>query len=262
MSNSEKKSCPICDFCKNASCGVKLIIAIIVVALIVICTVFCVKKSCNEEKLNKAIQAWVDKNPRAILDSVQKYAEQQQREAEQRRAQDSSKAVKENIKQIRDEKNTGVVNPKGTKVIVEFYDYNCGYCKMASKAVKEVAQDANVKVIYRDFPILSEASTVAARYSVAVAMTEPAKFGAFHNNLIEGSARSTDDVRQALKQSNISVDKIEKVLKNKEAEINKRLEDNRNLAIKLGLQGTPAFVIGEELIPGYIDANQIKNMLK
>lgn len=212
---------------------------------------------------DKEIFAWVQKNPKAILDSVEVYVRDEQMKAQKQQQENSKKSVDDNYKEIISEVNTGIANPKGKKVVVEFFDYNCGYCKMASKAIKELAdENKDIKVIFREMPILGQPSTKAAEYSVAVSMVAPDKFLEFHDALIQGNARTEDGIKQALDKVKISVAKVEKALQDKKADIEKRINDNRELAQKLGLGGTPAFVINKEFVPGYIEKAQILELLK
>lgn len=239
------------------TCEVKLAYILIAVLFALVLTALCCK-SCVDKK----IAAWVDKNPKAILESAQRFVEREQAAAQRQQSETAGVYLKDNFDRVADETNTGVANPNGTKIVVEFYDYNCGYCKMAAKAIGEVlGEDRDVKVVFRDYPILSEASVTAAQYSIAVAMAEPKKFLAFHENLFSGNAQSVQGIRAALTKSNISVEKIEKTLKNRKADIEKRINDNREIAGSLGLGGTPAFIINGNLTPGYIDAAQIRSML-
>jgi protein-disulfide isomerase len=202
-------------------------------------------------------------NPKLIIDSVQKYAEKQQAESHKRRVEETSVNVKKHFEQIIDEKNTGVYNANGTKSIVIFFDYNCGYCKMASRALEEVTRsNKDVKIIFRDYPIFGGLSSVAAKYSVAVAMVEGKKFFDFHVALMNGNIKDEENIKSALKEAKINVDKIKRAMKLRSDEIDKRIEENRAIADNIGIQGTPALIIGEEFVPGYLDAETILDKLK
>ena len=233
--------------------------------ILLICNVFIFIKlgKCNKAGQDEAFKAFIDNNPKAILDSVQRYAEKEQAEMQRKQQEKMEVNVKKNIDKIRDEKNTGVANPKGKKIIVEFFDYNCGYCKRGSKAVENIARkDPDVKVIFRDFPIFGGVSVEAAKYSIAVAMTTPSKYLDFHSALMNSEATSIDNIENALKEAKISVERIRRTLKTRATDIEKRLNDNRQLGNEIGIGGTPAFLIGEEFVPGYIDESAILEKLK
>lgn len=252
---NEKSSCPI----KDMPCEIKLAYFLIIILFISNIFIFLRLKKVNA---NNKIKNWVDNNPKVILDSVQKYAEKQQVESQKKQHEETSKSVKENKDEIIDEKNTGVHNPKGKKTIVIFYDYNCGYCKMASKSIEEVVKtDKDIKVIFRELPIFGGVSAIAAKYSVAVALAKPNKFFAFHTALMDGNARDEEGIKEALKVAGIGYEEIHRIMKTKADIIEKRIDDNMRLAQKIGIQGTPALMVGDEFIPGYIDAENMRNKL-
>ncbi len=258
---ANNKSCNLSEGIKNIGCETKL--AYLLILILIISNIFVFTKlSCKGNKADE-IKDWINKNPKVILDSVQRYAEEEQAKAQQEQEKRTEKVIKENIAKFRDEKNTGIANSKGTKVIVEFFDYNCGYCKMASKALDKLAkEDKDIKVVFRDFPIFGGVSETAAKYSIAVAIAEPNKFLDFHSALMGGNARTEEGIIEALKTADISTEKIKKTLRTKNKEINERIDENKKLGFSINLQGTPALIIGEEFIPGYVDAETIKAKLK
>lgn len=260
---SEKKECSIEKYISNMTCEMKLVYILILILLV--CNIFIFAKlfSCSASKQNKAFKEFIDNNPRVILDSVQRFVDKEQAEAQKKQQEQVEVNVKKNIDRIRDEKHTGVANPDGTKVVVEFFDYNCGYCKMGSKAIESIVKkDPTVKVIFRDFPIFGGMSMEAAKYSVAVAITTPSKYLDFHSALMASEASSIENIENALKEAKISVDRVKRTLKTRAEDIEKRLNENRRLGEEIGIRGTPAFLIGDEFIPGYVDETTILEKLK
>lgn len=254
-----------CSFSpKNCCCGLKIayvLIFAIIVAMGVMCYKGCMKG--GSANIEAEIFTWIKKNPKAILDSVEAFVKDEQMKMQQDQQKNSSENVKKYYDRIIDTKNTGVANPKGKKIIVEFFDYNCGYCKMASKTVAEIAnENSDVKIVFREMPILGAPSLTAAQYSIAVSIIEPDKYLAFHDYLIQGNPRSKDGIIEALKQAKINVSKVEKALTDKKDEIEKRIRDNQELAQLLGLGGTPAFVVNETFIPGLVEKAQLLELLK
>lgn len=239
-----------------------VIILLIVIGLITCCFKNCCKKN-NKSGLNEEISQWMKNNPKVILDSVNDYLQQEQLKAQKQQQDNAKAAIKENYAKLIDEKNTGIYNKNGTKIIVEFFDYNCGYCKLAKKAIDEVVKsNKDVKVVFRDFPIFGGNSELAARYAIAVAISNPSKYYEFASILFENGADKESKIKDALTKAGIRVDVIERTLKNKKNDIDERLKANKEIGDALGLQGTPAFVIGEEFVPGYVDAATIQDMLK
>jgi len=151
-------------------------------------------------------------------------------------------------------------NPKGDVTIVEFFDYTCGYCKMVHNAVtKFVGEDKNVRIVYKEFPILGPGAVFASRAALAVAAQ--GKYEAFHNALMATKERVTEDVaKKVAKNVGVNVDKMLNDMKSDKIEA--MVKANHDLAQALHIQGTPAFVIGETLHPGALSAEQMKTAVE
>ncbi len=182
---------------------------------------------------------------------------------QQKAVQELMQKAQQNISKMKGEifdKNAPSYSPAGYDVtIAEFYDYNCGYCKQASKSLQELlAKDKRVKVVYRDFPILGQLSREISEVSIAANMIAPKKFRAVHESLMSSKISNQNDAINAAGQAGVSTLQIKAVLKNKKSEIDKVLADNIALGSQVGISGTPAFIIGEELVPGALDAGSLK----
>jgi protein-disulfide isomerase len=145
-------------------------------------------------------------------------------------------------------------NPAGNVTFVEFFDYNCGYCKRAmSDMLTLLKTDPKLKVVLKEFPVLGPGSVEAARVAVAVRMQDKTskKYLEFHQKLLGG--RGHADLAQALavaKEIGLNMDRLQKDMKSPEVE--KTLQRDFKLAEALGLNGTPSYVIGENVIVGAI----------
>lgn len=136
-------------------------------------------------------------------------------------------------------------NPKGDVTIVAFFDYNCGYCKKAAPDLDRiVAQDGRIRLIYLDWPILTKASVYGAL--VALAAKRQGKYEAVYRALIAlpGGRVSEDQMRAALATSGADLDRLQRDADAHRTEIVAQIKRNAALAQKLGLQGTPTYVIG------------------
>jgi protein-disulfide isomerase len=142
-----------------------------------------------------------------------------------------------------------VGNVKGGDVpIVEFFDYNCGYCKKAFPDVaKLMEKDKKVRVILKEFPILSKGSEEAARVALAAKMQ--GKYWEFHRAMLEsqGQASEASALRTAEKLG-LDMAKLKRDMAS--AEVKKEIEDTRKLATKIGIQGTPHFIVGDRVVAG------------
>ncbi len=141
-------------------------------------------------------------------------------------------------------------NPNGDVSIVEFFDYQCGYCKKVSPVIAElIAKDANVRVVYKDFPILGPESVYAAR--AALAANKQGKYAGFYDALM--ASQTVDESVVKSIAAKLGMDSARLLADMEDASVQKTIDDNYSLANMLGIGGTPAFVIGDALLPGATD---------
>ena len=152
-------------------------------------------------------------------------------------------------------------NPNAEKIIVEFFDYNCGYCKRAHKEIMDLLdQKRDIKVIYKNLPILSKQSTYLAKLSLALGKKNNLLFLEFHDYIFNLKKIDQKGIESFFKSKKISFEKIQ-VLSQSE-DINLKLEQNLEIANKIGISGTPAYVIENELISGFVGKGMLKSLLK
>ena len=255
----KKENCKICNIISSYSPESKIMIVAIIVLLISNIVLFC---KVSTKSINSKMDKYVSENTKTIINAFDVYIKEEQAKMQQEQSSKANDFLKTNKEEIHNTKNKGVANKKGEKVIVEFFDYNCGYCKMATETVSKIIKDdKNIKVIFVEMPILSEASLIAAKYATAIAMTQPEKYLKAHEALMKGEARDEASIKKILKDAGFNVFSLDKTLELKGAEIEKTLNENRELAQKLGLSGTPAFVIGDQFVPGFIEEATILELL-
>jgi len=152
-------------------------------------------------------------------------------------------------------------NPQGNVTFVEFFDYNCAYCKRAMTDMLTLMKtDANLKVVLKEFPVLGPGSVEAARVAVAVRMQAPKKYLEFHQKLLGGRGRA--DQARALavaKEIGLDMGRLQKDMKSPEVE--KTLKQDFGLAEALGLNGTPSYVIGDDVIVGAVGFDALKEQI-
>jgi protein-disulfide isomerase len=155
-------------------------------------------------------------------------------------------------------------NPQGNVTMVEFFDYNCGFCKRAmSDMLDLVKTNSNLKFVLKEFPVLGEGSVEAARVAVAVRMqdTSGKKYLEFHQKLLGG--RGQADKSRALavaKEVGFDMGRIERDLGSDE--VKKTIEEDMKLADALGVNGTPSYVIGDEVVIGAVGLDTLREKLK
>lgn len=217
------------------------------------------KRISDVEGVEEVVAKWIEANPQAIINSVSNM----QRKAMEEQMKNAQKNIGEKKSELFSDKKTAQHAPSGYDVtIVEFYDYACGYCKKAYSTVNElIKSDKKVRVIFRDFPILGQPSREMAEVSVAVNLVDSSNFIKFHDSLMESNDRGKDVALKAVKSAGINVSKVEEILKKDKAKIDKILEENLNLGTSIGINGTPGFVIGEELIPGALELAVLKEKI-
>ena len=193
------------------------------------------------------VRDYLLKNPAVIREAMQVL--QAREEAEKQAA--ASLAMKQYRSELLQNANSPVGgNPKGDITIVEFFDYNCGYCKRVVPTVAAVLRnDPNVRVVYKEFAILGPQSVVAAR--AALAAKRQGKYHAFHVALM--SAERADENSVAATAHALGLDYAQLVKDMGDPAIEEQLERNYRLATAIGINGTPAFVIGDRLVPGAVD---------
>ncbi len=211
----------------------------------------------SKEEIEKIIADYIQNNPKLILESVSKY---QQHASEE----DNKKAlasIKDKLNEVENDPTSPVAgNPKGDVVLVEFLDYSCGYCKkVLPSIIKFIEEDKNIKVVFKELPILGPNSELTAKAALAVHIISPNKYFAFHKKLMGGQVGGQESINTAAKELGIDVKAMEEKMKS--PEIEKIIAKNRELASSIGIHGTPAFVVGGELVPGAVDFDTLKALV-
>ena len=154
-------------------------------------------------------------------------------------------------------------NKDGDVTFVEFFDYNCGYCKRAMADMMEIMKaDPKLKVVLKEFPVLSQGSVEAAQVAVAVRMQDPSgkKYLDFHQKLLGGRGPA-DKARalQAAKEAGLDTAKIEKDMQS--PEVKATIAENFKLAEDMGMNGTPSYVIGKQVVVGAVGLDGLKEKI-
>ena len=202
------------------------------------------------------IERYILAHPEVIEQSLQ--AMEAKREAEQKERQKGALKTKQD-ELLHDPLSPVSGNPKGEITLVEFYDYRCGFCKKAASAVTELQKvDPRVRVVYKDFPILGEPSEFAAK--AALASYAQGKHQAFHEALLESHSDMTkESILKIAAKVGLDTKRLEADMANPKWQ--SVIAKNRALARELGISGTPGFIVGNELVPGALDLNGLKELI-
>jgi protein-disulfide isomerase len=203
----------------------------------------------EKKEIGAVIREYLLANPEVLEEAIEVL--QKRREAEQAAAHE--KAITEKAGLIFGSEHQMVLgNPEGAVTMVEFFDYNCGYCKRAVPDMTALlAANPDLKVVLKEFPILSEGSAEAARVSIAVKDIAPERYLDFHQALFARPGPA--DEKKALdvaRELGLDADALEAAAA-KES-VNANILEVHELATALGISGTPSYVIGKELVPGAV----------
>lgn len=180
------------------------------------------------------------KNPQVIVDASIELQKRQEAE----RARLAQQGAKDNKKQLFTDPMSPVLgNPKGTVTLVEFFDYQCGYCKRMTPVVDDlIKNNKNLKVVLKEMPIFGGTSKIAAEAALAINQIQPSQYEAFHKAMIGAEGRLTkESIMQAASDLNINMKQLKKTMSTKP--VSNELNQNREVSTALGLTGTPAFVL-------------------
>jgi protein-disulfide isomerase len=201
----------------------------------------------QKKEIGELVHQYLVEHPEVLLEAQDAL----QAKREQDVAAKAAVAIEQNKKALFSDPSDLVLgNPKGDVTIVEFYDYNCTYCKHAMPDMTSLIKaDSNVRFVLKEFPILGDDSIAAHKVAAAFRAIEPAKYGAFHMALLGGQAHA--DAATALKVAEslgVTKAQISKEIAANAGE--ESIKQSYQLADALGIRGTPAYVIGDDLIPG------------
>jgi protein-disulfide isomerase len=211
-------------------------------------------------EFERIIREYLMKNPEVLQDAI---AELEKRQAKSD-AEKNKAAVASNAEILfNSPRHVSIGNPKGDVTFVEFFDYNCGYCKRAmSDMMALMKADPNLKVVLKEFPVLGPGSQDAAKVGIAVRMQDKTgkKYLEFHQKLMSGRGQ-VDKARalSAAKEVGLDVARIERDLGGDEVRVS--IEESFSLAEKLGLNGTPAYVIGNDVVVGAVGVDALREKI-
>ena len=207
--------------------------------------------------LDKNLKEFIQNNPEFILDVLRKYQDEQNKiEQEKISQQNNSNIINLNLFN-----NSMIVgNKNATKIIYEFVDYNCGYClKFHHQVLSVLNEDQNTKLVIMQMPILGESSITFSKIAVAASFQN--KFEEVHNYLYSSDRKSKmADILGDLFLMNIDIAQLEKDMNSEE--VSKVILSHEQFVNDFKFNGTPAIIIGETIIPGYIEKDKIIEILE
>jgi len=206
----------------------------------------------DEARVKELVYEAIRENPEIVMEAV---AILQKRD-EEAQAESVQSVLKDQRLLLEHDPNAPVLgNVNGDVTVIEFFDYNCPYCKRAMPEVQALMNDdPGVRLVYREWPILGEGSVYAAR--AALAARAQGKYEEFHWALMGSKGRVTEPVVLRIAQE-IGLD-VEQLQRDMDSpEVQEHIAVSMQLAQALGFNGTPSFVIGDALVPGFVEQDQL-----
>jgi protein-disulfide isomerase len=196
------------------------------------------------------VRAYLMDNPEVILEAYQVY---EQRQAAAQAAIEEQMVAAYAGKIFDDPNSWAGGNLDGDIVLVEFSDYRCGYCRKAHSEVKQLVEtDGNIKLIIKEFPILGDQSVLASRFAIATRMVGgDAAYEKMHDAMMESKGAVSEKSLTRLADKN-GLDGAAILAKINDPLVNQIISENHQLAQALQISGTPTFVLGNELLRGYV----------
>jgi len=210
----------------------------------------------QKNEVRNTIREFLVENPQVVVEALESVQSQQQ-QSEGRRRQNAVTARADQLFKSRSDPSVG--DPTATVTIVEFFDYQCPYCRRMTQQLAELnEEDPDLRIVYKEFPVFGPASTLAA--SAAVGAMRQGKYEDFHLALmgIRGAPSERTIFRMA-ERIGMDVGRLRADMNS--ATPQRLFQRNRQLADELGIRGTPAFVIGDQVIPGAIDMDRLRALI-
>lgn len=208
------------------------------------------------QAIEEIVKQYLLDNPEILLQSLRSLEERERlAQIEAQRA-----AVRANREALnRDPASPVLGNPEGDVTVVEFFDYRCPYCRRVTADLMDtVEKDGAIRLVFKEFPILGPESVVAARAALAAGLQE--RYRDFHIALMTAPGELTEDRVLSLAEGmGLDVERLQADMQSEAVE--QQIRDNHGLARQLQINGTPAFVIGDEVVPGALTMPQLLDMI-
>ena len=210
----------------------------------------------QREQIGKVVREYLMQHPEVIQDAI---AELERRQADAQKTAQASALKDASSALLKSPHGTLVGNPAGDVTLVEFFDYNCGYCKRALTDMQALAKtDPKLRIVLKDFPVLGPESLEASKVALAVKQQISGdKLFDYHQRLLATRGRVNGDRALAVaREMGLDIPRLK--TDSEGAEVKAALAENADLGEKLAFNGTPAFIVGDEVIAGAVGLEPLK----
>ena len=212
-------------------------------------------KNINEQEIENIIKKYILENPEILIESLEKFTANQ-KEKEQK----SFVNILNNFYDTKVyESLPRIGNIDSKLIIIEFVDYNCGYCKKTLSTISKLMKNFdNIQIVFIDYPILSESSEIAARASLAA--SEQNAYFKYHSILLNNTKSINENILYKIaKELSLDIEKFKKDISSEK--IKNNIIKNIKFANSLKIKGTPTFIIGKQILPGAYDFEKLKKII-
>lgn len=210
----------------------------------------------QEQQIITVLEKHLEEKPELVMDALQRL------EANKRAEEEivAKQSIAKNLAALTAEDEPSVGNDKGDVTVVEFFDYNCGYCKRAVPDIQKIlGDDKNVRFVFHEMPILGPTSKTAAQYALAAHKQD--KYFDFHVALMEHRGQKNEQTMEKIgKDLDLDIKKLTEDANS--AEIKQKIEDSITMATDIGVRGTPAFIVNGKLFRGYLGPEGLEREIK
>ena len=212
-------------------------------------------KNINEQEIENIIKKYILENPEILIESLEKFT-----------ANQKEKEQKSFVNILNDFYDTKIYeslprigNMDSKLIIIEFVDYNCGYCKKTLSTISKLIKNFNnIQIVFIDYPILSESSEIAARASLAA--NEQNAYFEYHTILLNNKKLINENILYKIaKELSLDIEKFKKDISSEK--IKNNIIKNIKFANSLKIKGTPTFIIGKQILPGAYDYERLKKII-
>ena len=209
----------------------------------------------QKAEIGNIVRSYLLENPEILQQVGEELARRQREEIEKKRV---ALLTKEKNEIFRSPLDFALGDDDADVTIVEYFDYNCGWCKRALNEVTKLSQaDSKVRIVMKEFPIFGEHSEFAAR--AAMAAKAQGKYWDYHSALMKERRITKDNALEIAEKAGLDVELLKTEMKDpKYAAAIKR---TRRIAVALGIEGTPGFIIDDKITPGFLPANKLKELV-
>ena len=210
------------------------------------------------EQVEEIVRDYLMREPEIIYQALEELQRRQAAEQEKRRKE---MLVSRRDDLVNDPATPVAGNPDGDVALVEFFDYRCGFCRRVMSSMQALMEeDDNLKVVFKELPVLGEDSVRAARAALASQQQDKSLYLDFHFALMSANDLSAAGISALA--ADVGLDPDQLALDMESEAVSDAIEANYQLASALGIEGTPAFVVGDNLVPGAVDKARLATLIE